>query len=93
MNTETQNEVVVIEVVEQAELAVFETAKNEDDNIPNFVTFSTAARILNARYQQVYSRAVTKNKMRYEDVNGLYHVHIEDLHVWYTQRKAKGLCS
>lgn len=60
-----------------------------------WVSFAKAAQILAVRYQQVYQRAVMRNRMRYmnhyseNDVKGHLYTHIEDVRSWEDERQQR----
>jgi hypothetical protein len=73
--TKIENEIEVVESIN----GVVDT-ENENE-IPNYVSFGFAAKVLGVRYQQIYARAITKNKMRWIE-KGLLHVHVDDVKTW-----------
>jgi hypothetical protein len=73
--TKNENEVEIVESIN----GVIDVEKENAE--PNYISFGFAAKVLGVRYQQVYSRAVTKNKMRWIE-RGLLHVHLDDVKKW-----------
>jgi len=57
------------------------------EQLSEYITFAAAAKSLDVRFQQVYQRAVIRNKMRWVDTGKRKIVHKDDVEAWRSVRK------
>jgi len=69
-------------------LEIVEEVQNDFVTQDGYVTFANAAIMLGVRYQQVFQRAVTKNKMRWIQTP-VNHVMLADVLEWKEKRATR----
>lgn len=82
-----QKEEVASATEVQAEVQAPEVVIEPEDTLSDYMSFADAAKKLDVRFQQVYQRAVVRNKMRWIDAGKRKMVHKADVAAWAAIRR------